>query len=109
VQLAAKQWKGSPAARFGVPPGRREEYDSRVNSEYLAVALRKARYEILPDDGSFYGEIQGCDGVYANAPMLEDCREELREVLEEWILFRVSRNLPIPVVDGHELTIRAIA
>ncbi len=78
-------------------------------SQYLAAALRKARYEILSDDGSFYGEIEGFDGVYANAATLEDCREELREVLEEWILFRVSRNLPLPVVDGHELTIKATA
>jgi predicted RNase H-like HicB family nuclease len=78
-------------------------------SQYLAAALRKARYEILLDDGSFYGEIEGFDGVYANAATLEDCREELREVLEEWILFRVSRNLALPVVDGHELTIKATA
>jgi predicted RNase H-like HicB family nuclease len=78
-------------------------------SEYLSGALRKARYEILPEDGSFYGEIPGFDGVYANAATLEDCREELREVLEEWILFRVSRNLALPAVDGRELTIRAIA
>ena len=78
-------------------------------SQYLSAALGKARYEILPDDSSYYGEIPGFDGVYANAPTLEGCREELREVLEEWILFRVSRNLPLPVVDGHELTIKAIA
>jgi predicted RNase H-like HicB family nuclease len=78
-------------------------------SEYLAGALRKARYEILADDSSFYAEIPGFDGVYANAATLEDCRDELREVLEEWILFRVSRNLALPTVDGRELTIRAIA
>ena len=78
-------------------------------SQYLSAALGKARYEILPDDGSYYGEIPGLDGVYANAPTLEGCREELREVLEEWILFRVSRNLPLPVLDRHELTIKAIA
>lgn len=78
-------------------------------SEYVAAALRNARYEILSDDKSFYGEIQGFDGVYANALTLEACREELREVLEEWILFRVSRNLPLPIVDGLELTIRATA
>ncbi len=78
-------------------------------SQYLSAALHRARYEILPDEGSYYGEIPGFDGVYADAPTLEDCREELGEVLEEWILFRVSRNLPVPVVDGHELTIRAIA
>ena len=37
-------------------------------SEYIGGALRKARYEILADDGSFYVEIPGFDGVFANAP-----------------------------------------
>ena len=69
----------------------------------------EARYELLPEDGSYYGEIPSFHGVYANATALESCREELREVLEEWILFRLSRNLALPVVDGHELTIRATA
>ena len=78
-------------------------------SEYLNAALHKARYEILAEDGSYYGEIPAFDGVYANAATLEACRDELREVLEEWILFRVSRNLPLPIVDGRELTIRATA
>jgi predicted RNase H-like HicB family nuclease len=57
---------------------------------YIETAMRRARYEILPDDGSFYGEIPGFDGVYANADCLEACREELRGVLEEWILLRAS-------------------
>jgi len=87
----------------------KQRYDVAMLSEYLGVVLRKARYEILAEDGSFYAEIPGFDGVYANAVTLEDCREELREVLEEWILFRVSRNLPLPTVEGRELTIRAIA
>ena len=78
-------------------------------SEYVTAALHKARYEILADEGSYYGEIPGFEGVYANATTLEACRDELRDVLEEWILFRVSRNLSLPVVDGRELTIRATA
>ena len=80
-----------------------------VLSEYVTAALHKARYDILADDGSYYGEIPGFEGVYANATTLEACRDELRDVLEEWILFRVSRNLLLPVVDGRELTIRATA
>ena len=51
--------------------------------QYIRAALRHARYEILADDGSFYGEIPECNGVYANATTLEDCREQLAEVLEE--------------------------
>jgi predicted RNase H-like HicB family nuclease len=78
-------------------------------TNYIRAAMRQARYEILPDDGTFYGEIPGFAGVYANADTLEACREELEEVLEEWILFRVSRQLPLPVVEGIELTIREVA
>jgi len=77
--------------------------------EYVQAALRHARYEILPDDGTYYGEIPQCRGVYANAATLEECRDQLREVLEEWILFRVHRNLGLPTIDGIELTIREVA
>lgn len=77
--------------------------------EYIDAALRHARYEILKDDGTYYGEIPECNGVYANAATLEVCREELREVLEEWVLFRVHRHLPFPVIDGIELTIKEVA
>ncbi len=73
---------------------------------YIQSALRRAKYEILPDDGTYYGEIPGFEGVYANADQLEDCREELAEVLEEWILLRLSRNLSLPVIDGIELAVK---
>jgi predicted RNase H-like HicB family nuclease len=51
----------------------------------------------LPDDGSIYGEIPEFGGVYANADNLEACREELEEVLGEWILLRAYKNLSLPV------------
>jgi predicted RNase H-like HicB family nuclease len=78
-------------------------------TRYIRAAMHWARYEILSDEGTFYGEIPGFDGVYANAKTLEACREELEEVLEEWLLLRVSKNLPLPVVDGIELAIKEVA
>lgn len=78
-------------------------------TDYIDAAMGKAKYEILSDDNSFYGEIPGFDGVYANNSTLEQCRKELAEVLEDWILFRVSRNLALPIVDGIELTIKEVA
>lgn len=78
-------------------------------TRYLQAALRRATYEILEGGGRFYGELPDCPGVYATGETLESCREELAEVLEEWVLFRVSRNLPLPVVDGIELKIRDVA
>ncbi len=78
-------------------------------TQYIQTALHKAKYEILSDDRSYYGEIPGFDGVYANADTLESCREELEEVLEEWTFFRISRNLPLPIIDGIELRIKEVA
>jgi predicted RNase H-like HicB family nuclease len=63
---------------------------------YIRAAMGKARYEILPDDSTFYGEIPGFEGVYANAGTLETCRDELEEVLEGWILLRVSLHFSLP-------------
>ena len=78
-------------------------------TRYIRAAMKRARYEILSDDGTFYGEIVGFNGVYANSNTLEACRDELEEVLEEWILLRVSQHLPLPTIDGIELAIKEIA
>ena len=78
-------------------------------ADYLRGAMRQAKYEILQDDGSFYGEIPGFQGVYASAGSLEACRDDLQEVLEEWILFRISRRLELPVVDGIDLSVKETA
>jgi predicted RNase H-like HicB family nuclease len=78
-------------------------------TEYIQAALRKARYDILPSEGGYFGEIPGFRGVYATTPTLESCRKELREVLEEWILLRVAKNLPLPEVDGVRLRVKRVA
>ena len=77
--------------------------------KYISSAMKKAKYEILKEDNTYYGEIPGFKGVYANSSSLEKCREELEEVLEEWLFYRISKNLPIPIVDGIELKIKKIA
>jgi predicted RNase H-like HicB family nuclease len=75
-------------------------------TKYLEAAMRHAHYEILTDDGSYYGEIRKCRGVYANAPTLEECRSELEQTLEDWLFFRIYKNLSIPKIDGIKLTIK---
>ena len=77
--------------------------------QYIAAAMATAEYEILSDDGSFYGEIPGFQGVYSNADTLEECRAELEDVLDEWLLFSISRNLDVPVVDGLDINIKVTA
>jgi predicted RNase H-like HicB family nuclease len=75
-------------------------------TEYINAAMRHARYEILPEDGGYYGEIPELPGVWANADTLEACREELREVLEDWIALGLAQGSPIPPIDGVAITIK---
>lgn len=66
-------------------------------TKYIRAAMKKARYEMLPN-GTFYGEIADFKGVYANTDTLEECRDELEEVLEGWVLLRVSLHYPLPSI-----------
>ena len=77
-------------------------------TQYIQTAMRQAKYEILSDDGSFYGEIPGFQGVYANAKTLEDCRNELAEILEEWIFLHLADNTPLPIVNGMKLSVERV-
>ena len=81
---------------------------ARMLTEYLRLAMAKAHYELLGDGEGFYGDIPGFQGVLAQAGTLEACREELAGTLEDWLLFRISRHLPIPVLGGLDLTVRQV-
>ncbi|MEQ8818895.1 MAG: type II toxin-antitoxin system HicB family antitoxin [Sumerlaeia bacterium] len=75
-------------------------------TQYLDAAMKSATYEILPDDRSYYGEIPDFPGVWANASTLEECRAELLEVLEGWLLVRLSRGMAIPEMNGIRLAVQ---
>jgi predicted RNase H-like HicB family nuclease len=78
-------------------------------TEFVYAAMHKAHYELLPDDKLYYGEIPQFEGVYATAETLEDCREELQSVLEDWLLLSIYKNLPIPVIDNISLEVKHVA
>ncbi len=69
-------------------------------TEYIELAMKKAKFENL-EDGTIYAEIPGFAGVWAEGDTIPEVREELREVLQEWIELRLPDNdLGIPVVGG---------
>jgi len=78
-------------------------------TDYLHAALKQTHHEILPDDGSFHGEIPGFQGLWANAETLGACRAELREVLKEWVLLGVATHEAWPIADGLELAVKKVA
>ncbi len=73
--------------------------------EYLNAALKIAEYKKL-DDGTWFAEIPGFKGVWANAGNIEECRHELSEVLDEWIVLKIRTNDKLPRLDGAEIKFR---
>jgi len=68
--------------------------------QYIQKAMEKAHYEIIDDEEPYYGEIPECQGVWATGKTLEECRQNLEEVLEGWIVVRLQRGLNLPSIEG---------
>ncbi|HYI14834.1 MAG TPA: hypothetical protein VEX37_05560 [Thermomicrobiales bacterium] len=71
-----------------------------MHAEYIEAAMRHARCEVFDEDGTHFCEIPVCPGVWANESTRERALEELRSVLEGWILLGLAMNEPIPEIDG---------
>jgi predicted RNase H-like HicB family nuclease len=71
---------------------------------YLIAAMQRARYKIL-DDGTFYGWVEELPGVWANKGTLEECRDELEGVIDDWLLLGLRLGHTIPPLGGIDLNI----
>jgi len=72
-------------------------------TEYIEAALARATYEIIQDEEPYYGEIPGLRGVWASGKTLEECRQDLKEVIEGWIIVRLRKGLSVPPINGHRI------
>jgi len=73
-----------------------------VLTDYIEHAIAHAVYDKLRD-GSFSGCIPLCSEVEAFAPSLRECEEELRRVLEYWIMVSLKLGRPLPVIAEIDL------
>ena len=65
-------------------------------AHFLDMAMELAHYEIIEDDGTYWGEIPGFQGIWARHQTLAGCQRELREALSDWIALRLRLGLEIP-------------
>ena len=73
-------------------------------TDYIQQAMAQAVYEDL-GDGAFGGTIPPCWGVIAFGDTVAECKEELRSVLEDWMLMGLRWGDELPVVAGIDLNV----
>ena len=59
----------------------------------------QAEYDTL-EDGSYVATVPVLQGVIAVGDSLEECRTDLIEVIEEWIVARLQWGYPVPPMGG---------
>ena len=59
--------------------------------EYIEAALSRAKHEIIEDEEPYYGEVPELEGVWASGTTLEECRRNLAEVIDGWLVVRLKR------------------
>jgi predicted RNase H-like HicB family nuclease len=68
-----------------------------ILTDYVVQAMGRAVYDKL-EDGTYAGRIPICKGIVAFGSSLRECEEELRSVLEDWILVGLKLGHPLPVI-----------
>jgi predicted RNase H-like HicB family nuclease len=83
-------------------PGRDALTARFVLTDDVDQALAQAVYDKL-DDGTFAGRVPAGPGAVAFGTTLRACEDELRSVLEDWILVGLKLRHPLPVIGGIDL------
>jgi predicted RNase H-like HicB family nuclease len=62
----------------------------------LKEAVSRAKFETIEDPRPIFATIPGFQGVWANGTSEEECKQELEEVLIEWLYLNLIEGSPIP-------------
>ena len=71
-------------------------------TEYIEAAMREAQFETM-EDGRIYARIPPCEGLWADGDTLALAQEQLRSVLEDWILIKARHGDSFPVIAEHDI------
>lgn len=72
-------------------------------TEYIDEALKRAHYELIDDAEPFYAEIKELKGVWATGKSLEECRSNLKDIIEGWLLISIKKEIKIPKPGRHRI------
>lgn len=73
--------------------------------KYARLAAQRGQVERL-EDGSWYAEIRGFPGVWAQGNSEEDVLRELKAVVRDWTLLKIEdRDRDLPEIDTLNLNV----
>jgi predicted RNase H-like HicB family nuclease len=71
--------------------------------KYILAVLSQAKYEYDKDLKVYVASVSQLSGVVAQAKTIEAAREELAEIIEDWILVALQFGDTIPTIGGMKV------
>ena len=71
-------------------------------TQYIDKAMGRAVYDQL-EDKTYCGKIPECPGTIAFSNTLYQCQNELKSVLEDWLLVKIRHGDHLPIIDEVDL------
>jgi len=71
-------------------------------TQYIDKAMSRALYDKL-EDKTYCGKITECPGTIAFGKTLYECQNELKSVLEGWLLVKIRHGDRLPIIDEVDL------
>lgn len=65
-------------------------------TRYIENLLKRAEYEYDKETNSWCASVKELPGAYAQADSVEEVREQLAEVIEDYILVSLQERQPLP-------------
>lgn len=72
-------------------------------TDFIKSAIKTAKIEKTNDPLPYYAEIPGFEGVWAQGKTLKECKKNLQEVLEEWLIIKIRKKQFVPTLEPYDL------
>ena len=71
-------------------------------TQYIAAAMKQSEFELM-ENGRYFATIPACNGCWVEGATIEECRAELPEALESWLLLGLQFRYSLPIIGGIDL------
>jgi predicted RNase H-like HicB family nuclease len=93
----------SPAGGFLNLPGGESDVNGITLRKHWIEPIMKSLETLSPTIVTGNGKIKELPGVWATGKTLEDCRRNLKDTVEGWLLLSVKKGLPVPKLGVCEI------
>ena len=69
---------------------------------YISAAMELAEFELM-ENGRYFATVPPCQGFWADGATIEECKAEMPEIFESWLLVGLQHNHRLPVIAGIDL------